>query len=130
MLLMVWILFVLIVPRSAVLLAGRAVDVPSVDAAMTEKSHYRRQLWSEDMDRMTEFQPVASGQDMFQEFQVHADIAGVSLEALKAAAVSRIPQGRFLDPEEVAHIAVYLGSSESDGMTGQTITISGGMRMA
>ena len=67
--------------------------------------------------------------DMFQQFQVHADIAGVSLDELKAGAVARIPQGRFLDPEEVAHIAVYLGSSESDGMTGQTITIAGGMRM-
>ena len=37
--------------------------------------------------------------------------------------------GRFLEPEEVAHIAVYLASDESNGMTGQTITISGGMRM-
>lgn len=67
--------------------------------------------------------------DMFQQFQVHADMAGVSLDELKSGAVARIPQGRFLDPDEVAHIAVYLGSSESDGMTGQTITISGGMRM-
>ena len=32
--------------------------------------------------------------------------------------------------KEVAHIAVYLAADESDGMTGQTITISGGMRMA
>ena len=30
---------------------------------------------------------------------------------------------------EIAHIAVYLASSESDGMTGQTITIAGGFRM-
>ena len=68
--------------------------------------------------------------DMFQHFQVHADAAGVSLDELKTAAFSRIPQGRFLEPAEIAHIAVYLGSHESDGMTGQTITISGGMRMA
>lgn len=68
--------------------------------------------------------------DMFQNFDVHARAAGISLDELKAAAVTRIPQGRFLDPGEVAHIAVYLGSPESDGMTGQTLTISGGMRMA
>jgi len=67
--------------------------------------------------------------DMFQEFEVHAEAQGISLDDLKAGAVARIPQGRFLQPEEVAHIAVYLGSNESDGMTGQTITISGGMRM-
>ena len=68
--------------------------------------------------------------DMFQNFEVHAKAAGISLDELKTAAVTRIPQGRFLNPGEVADIAVYLGSSESDGMTGQTITISGGMRMA
>jgi NAD(P)-dependent dehydrogenase (short-subunit alcohol dehydrogenase family) len=68
--------------------------------------------------------------DMFQDFDVHAKALGVSLDELKATAASRIPQGRFLEPTEVAHIAVYLGSAESDGMTGQTITISGGMRMA
>lgn len=67
--------------------------------------------------------------DMFQNFEVHADAAGISLDELKAAANDRIPLGRFLQPEEIAHIAVYLGSNESDGMTGQTITISGGMRM-
>ena len=68
--------------------------------------------------------------DMFQNFEVHAKAAGISLDELKTAAMMRIPQRRFLDPSEVANLAVYLGSSESDGMTGQTLTISGGMRMA
>jgi NAD(P)-dependent dehydrogenase (short-subunit alcohol dehydrogenase family) len=30
-------------------------------------------------------------------------------------------------PEEIAQLAVYLGSSESDGMTGQSILLDGGM---
>lgn len=67
--------------------------------------------------------------DMFQQFQTQADMLGISLADLKNTALQRIPMGRFLDPAEVAHIAVYLGSDESIGMTGQTITISGGMRM-
>lgn len=67
--------------------------------------------------------------DMINNFEVHADAAGVSLEELKAGMYARIPMGRFMAPEEIAHLAVYLGSAESDGMTGQTITISGGMRM-
>jgi NAD(P)-dependent dehydrogenase (short-subunit alcohol dehydrogenase family) len=37
--------------------------------------------------------------------------------------------GRMLQVNEIAPIATYLASPESDGMTGQTITISGGMRM-
>ena len=68
--------------------------------------------------------------DLFDNFEVHAKAQGISLDELKAVVTTRIPQGRFLRPDEVANIAVYLGSSESDGMTGQTITISGGMRMA
>ena len=67
--------------------------------------------------------------DMMDAFRGHADAAGIPFEALIDAAKSRVPMGRFLEPEEVAHIAVYLGSGESDGMTGQAICISGGMRM-
>lgn len=67
--------------------------------------------------------------DMFEEFATHAEAAGITLEQLKQSTEARIPMGRFLQPDEVAHIAVYLASDESAGMTGQTITISGGMRM-
>jgi meso-butanediol dehydrogenase/(S,S)-butanediol dehydrogenase/diacetyl reductase len=67
--------------------------------------------------------------DMIDAFRAHADIAGVPFEQIKAGAIQRVPMGRMLDPVEIAHLAVYLGASESDGMTGQTITISGGMRM-
>ena len=55
--------------------------------------------------------------------------AGVSAEQFQTMIEAQIPMGRMLQPEEIAHIAVYLASSESDGMTGQTLTISGGMRM-
>jgi meso-butanediol dehydrogenase/(S,S)-butanediol dehydrogenase/diacetyl reductase len=68
--------------------------------------------------------------DMFQAFEPHAKMAGITLDELKASAMDRIPQGRFLQPEEIANLAIYLASAESDGMTGQTITLSGGMRMS
>lgn len=55
--------------------------------------------------------------------------AGLTNDEVRHMIESRIPMGRMLQPQEVADIAVYLASSESDGMTGQTITISGGMRM-
>ena len=67
--------------------------------------------------------------DMMNAFEGHAEALGISFEDLIEAAKGRVPMGRFLEPEEIAHIAVYLGSSESDGMTGQAICISGGMRM-
>lgn len=36
------------------------------------------------------------------------------------------PQRRFLEPEEVAHLAVYLASDEARGMTGQAVDLSAG----
>lgn len=45
------------------------------------------------------------------------------LEAIK----QRIALRRLLKPEEVASLAVYLSSDESDGMTGQSILLDGGM---
>ena len=67
--------------------------------------------------------------DMIDQFSVHAELNGITPEAMHKALVDRVPIGRMLKPVEIAHLAVYLGSAESDGMTGQTITISGGMRM-
>lgn len=54
---------------------------------------------------------------------------GITKDEQMQSMLSRVPMGRILQPVEVAHLAVYLASSESDGMTGQTITISNGMRM-
>ncbi|WP_417514995.1 SDR family NAD(P)-dependent oxidoreductase [Minwuia sp.] len=67
--------------------------------------------------------------DMIDQFDDHAALAGISVDKLKEMLLGRVPMGRMLQPVEIAHLAVYLGCSESDGMTGQAMTISGGMRM-
>jgi len=54
-LLTLWVVAVLVVPRSSVLLAARAVDVPSVDEALSERSRLRSQLWNEDRKKIREF---------------------------------------------------------------------------
>ncbi len=71
LLLVVWIFSVLIIPRSAVLMAGRAVDVPSVDEIASQKSRLSRQLWTEDREKMSSFKPTDSSdpQKMMEEFQ-------------------------------------------------------------
>ena len=45
--LVIWIVAVLIVPRASVLLAGRAVDVPSVDNIAAQKASYASGLWAD-----------------------------------------------------------------------------------
>jgi ABC-type transport system involved in multi-copper enzyme maturation permease subunit len=70
MLLVVWIFAVLILPRTAVLLAGRAVSVPSIDEIETQKSRLAHQLWTEDRKKMASFTPSSTGdmQAMVGEF--------------------------------------------------------------
>lgn len=47
-------------------------------------------------------------------------------ESLLIAKLS-VPQLRFVEPEEVAHLALYLASDSAQGITGQAINICGGM---
>ncbi len=54
-LLVVWVVLVLVIPRASVLIAGRAVEVPSVDQVDYEKGKYSRQLFSEQMEQMNTF---------------------------------------------------------------------------
>jgi ABC-type transport system involved in multi-copper enzyme maturation permease subunit len=69
-LLVIWIFAVLIIPRSAILIAGRAVDVPSVDEIGARKARLNQQLWTEDREKMSSFKPAAGDpQNMMSEFQ-------------------------------------------------------------
>ena len=52
MLLVAWIFAVLIIPRTAVLLSGRAVEVPSMDQINFEKGQFEDQLWQSDRKKM------------------------------------------------------------------------------
>jgi NAD(P)-dependent dehydrogenase (short-subunit alcohol dehydrogenase family) len=67
--------------------------------------------------------------DMLDAFREHASILGVPFEKVMEAGMARVPIKRFLQPQEIAHLAVYLGSPESDGMTGQSLLLDGGMLM-
>lgn len=58
-----------------------------------------------------------------------AQSSGGSGDEMVMAALARVPLGRVLDPDEIAKLAVYLGSHESRGMTGQSIMLDGGMVM-
>ena len=67
--------------------------------------------------------------DIIRNAQQQMAATGMAKDEFRTAIESQIPMGRMLQVNEIAPIATYLASAESDGMTGQTITISGGMRM-
>ena len=69
--LIVWILSVMIIPRTAVLFAGRAVDVPTVDELYSQRSRYSASLWQENRLAMSNYRvpPGEPMQKAIPEFQ-------------------------------------------------------------
>jgi len=53
-------------------------------------------------------------------------IPGKTDQELRALAVSRIPLGRCVEADEIARMAVFLGSDDSQMATGQTFVVDGG----
>jgi len=62
-LLVIWIGAVLVIPRASVQLAGRAVDVPSVDSQLVEKAKFASQQFAEDRKAMNSFKPTGNLSD-------------------------------------------------------------------
>lgn len=60
---------------------------------------------------------------------IETDMTEVLSEQVKEAAVTQIPLGRFGKAEEVAHIAAFLASDKAGYLTGQVISVDGGMAM-
>jgi NAD(P)-dependent dehydrogenase (short-subunit alcohol dehydrogenase family) len=63
---------------------------------------------------------------------INTDIPKAAMENEKTRAIflSKVPQRRIGEPEELGPLAIYLASSASDFMTGQTIYIDGGQTIA
>jgi 2-hydroxycyclohexanecarboxyl-CoA dehydrogenase len=54
---------------------------------------------------------------------------GEGYEKLIGAIVRSIPLGRIGKPEEIAHAILFLGSNDADYITGQTLSVNGGLNM-
>ncbi len=60
---------------------------------------------------------------------IETPMTGKIPEALQKKMLDSIPLGRYGKPEDVADLAVYLGSDRSSYITGQVISICGGLVM-
>jgi NAD(P)-dependent dehydrogenase (short-subunit alcohol dehydrogenase family) len=54
---------------------------------------------------------------------------GLSVEEFRRRAEAGVPLGRFIEPEEVARLALFLASDAGAGITGQAINLDGGAAM-
>lgn len=50
-------------------------------------------------------------------------------EALKTGVVGQIPLGKFGEPDDIAHAVAFLASADAKYITGQVLTVDGGMVM-
>jgi NAD(P)-dependent dehydrogenase (short-subunit alcohol dehydrogenase family) len=56
-----------------------------------------------------------------------ASVIGTTEDAVLSGLVSRVPQGRMLQPQEVAEMVAYVASPAAGGLTGQGLTLDGGL---
>ncbi|MCB1082002.1 MAG: 3-oxoacyl-ACP reductase FabG [Chlamydiia bacterium] len=54
-------------------------------------------------------------------------MTNVLTEQQREGILQRVPMGRLGNPKEIAHAAVFLASDRSDYITGQVLTVDGGM---
>ena len=52
--------------------------------------------------------------------------ANSSVEEAERLAVSEIPIGRMVEPEDIANLVLFLVSDKASAITGQTIAVEGG----
>jgi len=62
-------------------------------------------------------------------FEEQSKILGISKEGFIKTVMANNPLNRIVKPEEVAHLALYLASDESEGMTAQSISLCRGYIM-
>lgn len=60
---------------------------------------------------------------------IETDMTSVLKENVRSAMLRQIPAGRMGSPEDVAKIAAFFASDESEYVTGQVLAVDGGMTM-
>lgn len=61
---------------------------------------------------------------------IKTDMTEVLPEAIKTGVIAQIPLGTFGAPEDIAAAVAFLASADAKYVTGQTLTVDGGMVMA
>jgi 3-oxoacyl-[acyl-carrier protein] reductase len=62
--------------------------------------------------------------------QLEALVTQQEYDQVMAAAVAKVPLGRFAAPEDVAHLVAFLASDRASFITGQAYNLTGGRELA
>lgn len=68
------------------------------------------------------------GDRIEQLLHMHAEVEGISVDEMHKA-WENVPMKRFVTPQEVTKVVMFLSSEDSSAMTGQALNITGGFLM-
>ncbi|MCP4664254.1 MAG: ABC transporter permease subunit [bacterium] len=74
-LLVCWIMAVMVLPRTAVVLAARSIEVPSVDGILSQRGRLQAQLWEEDRAEIDRFFREHLASDHSDDGEVGGEVA-------------------------------------------------------
>jgi len=69
---------------------------------------------------------LVEGKRLDDVFSERAKVMGISPDLIRKRAIDDTPLRRFVKPREIARTAIFLVSSNSDGITGQIICVNAG----
>ncbi len=109
-LLVIWILMVFIIPRASVLIAGRMVEVPSVDELAFQKNRFQSQLWLEDQDKIGKYKApgIKDPEKMATEFHKYMQDLADEREKKSSELAERLNEERRIKQSEQEWLALGL----------------------
>ena len=110
LLLVIWVGSVLILPQAAVVLAGRAVNVPSVDEVGFMKTSYAHELWRDFREDLISFKGPQGGEigELMAAFNNHMDSLTQAREDKMSEFSSRVNEERANREDQRAAVALGL----------------------
>jgi hypothetical protein len=96
-LLVIWIVGVTIVPRVSVLLAGRAVEVPTVDEISSQKAAFASSLWSDFRSELSNYKSDESQdiEKMMSSFNNYMDSLTTARDKKMSEYARRLNENRY-----------------------------------
>ncbi len=125
-LLIIWISSTLILPRVAVMVSGRAVDVPTVDELGYQKAMYATEQWKSFLNSLDNYTPIENEdmEEVMANFNKFMDSISIAREERMNIYRSRLNEQRYnkeLERSQIAFALARISPSSSLSLASSTL---------